>query len=85
MLYPELLAEINADDAADLGINSGEFVRIASRRGDIKVKSLISERPGRGVIFVPFHFHESPANALTINAIDPIAKIPECAVKVEKA
>jgi len=88
MLYPELLAEINADDAADLGINSGEFVHIASRRGDIKVKSLISERPDRGVIFVPFHFHESPANVLTINALDPIAKIPEykvCAVKVEKA
>lgn len=88
MLYPELLAEINTDDAVHLGIGSGEFIRIASRRGDIKVKSLISERPGRGVIFVPFHFSESPANALTINALDPIAKIPEykvCAVKVEKA
>jgi len=88
MLYPELLAEINPGDAADLGISSGELIRIASRRGDIKVKSLISERPARGVIFAPFHFSESPANALTINAIDPIAKIPEykvCAVKVEKA
>ena len=87
MLYPELLAEINQDDAVQIGIISGEFVRIASRRGEIKVKSVVSERPARGVIFVPFHFSESPANMLTINALDPIAKIPEykvCAVRVEK-
>ena len=86
MLYPELLAEINPEDAANLGIESGDFVTVTSRRGDIKVKTIISERPDRGVVFVPFHFKESPANMLTINAIDPIAKIPEykvCAVRVE--
>lgn len=88
MLYPELLAEINMDDAVNLGIDSGDLVHITSRRGDIRVKTIISERPDRGVIFVPFHFKESPANILTINAIDPIAKIPEykvCAVRVERA
>jgi predicted molibdopterin-dependent oxidoreductase YjgC len=88
MLYPELLAEVNPDDAENLGIVSGDFIHITSRRGDIKVKALISERPDRGIIFVPFHFAEAPANMLTINSIDPIAKIPEykvCAVKIEKA
>jgi formate dehydrogenase alpha subunit len=88
MLYPELLAEVNPDDAENLGIVSGDFIHITSRRGDIKVKVLISERPDRGIIFVPFHFAEAPANMLTINSIDPIAKIPEykvCAVKIEKA
>jgi anaerobic selenocysteine-containing dehydrogenase len=35
-----------------------------------------------------FHFAESPVNALTNPAHDPISKIPEykvCAVRVEKA
>jgi formate dehydrogenase major subunit len=39
-------------------------------------------------LFLPFHFAESAANKLTINALDPIAKIPEykvCSVKAEKA
>ena len=38
-------------------------------------------------MFIPFHFVECAANVLTINALDPIAKIPEskaCAIKVEK-
>ena len=42
----------------------------------------------RSCFFVPFHFSENPANALTNSAFDPIAKIPEfkvCAVKIEKA
>jgi len=41
----------------------------------------------RGSLFIPFHFREAAANVLTINAVDPTAKIPEykvCAVKVEK-
>jgi predicted molibdopterin-dependent oxidoreductase YjgC len=41
-----------------------------------------------GLVFVPFHFAENPANVLTNSAFDPIAKIPEykvCAVKIEKA
>ena len=36
---------------------------------------------------IPFHFKEAAVNLLTIDALDPIAKIPElkvCAVKIEK-
>jgi formate dehydrogenase major subunit/formate dehydrogenase alpha subunit len=42
----------------------------------------------KGVIFMPFHFKEGAANALTNNALDPVAKIPEykvCAAKVRSA
>ena len=41
----------------------------------------------RGSVFIPFHFREAAANVLTIDAIDPIGKIPEykfCAVRVER-
>ena len=38
-----------------------------------------------GVLFMPFHFCEGPANALTQDALDPVAKIPEykvCAAQI---
>jgi formate dehydrogenase major subunit/formate dehydrogenase alpha subunit len=41
-----------------------------------------------GIIFMPFHFEEGAANALTHNVLDPEAGIPEykvCAARVEKA
>lgn len=87
-LYPEPLAEINAQDAKRLKIADGELVRISSRRGSITIKAMVSKITAKGVVFVPFHFYEAAANKLTINALDPVAKIPElkvCAVKVEKA
>ena len=39
----------------------------------------------RNTTFMPFHFKEGPANMLTIDALDPIAKIPEykvCAANI---
>jgi formate dehydrogenase alpha subunit len=86
-LYPELLAEISPDDAQENSISDGDEISISSRRGTIKVKARISDRPGKGLIFVPFHFHEAAVNLLTNCALDPVAKIPEykvCAVSMKK-
>jgi len=47
----------------------------------------MTDRVGRGVVFMTFHYAEALTNVLTNTAVDPIAKIPElkvCAVKVEK-
>jgi predicted molibdopterin-dependent oxidoreductase YjgC len=41
-----------------------------------------------GVVFIPMHFAEAAANLLTIDALDPLAKIPEykaCAVRIVPA
>jgi predicted molibdopterin-dependent oxidoreductase YjgC len=46
----------------------------------------VTKRIKPGIVFIPFHFAEAAANALTNSAIDPVAKIPEykvCAVKLE--
>ncbi len=61
---------------------------MASRRGEIVVKIMITDRVDPGMVFMPFHFKETNVNKLTNPAYDPIAKIPElkvCAVKLEKA
>jgi predicted molibdopterin-dependent oxidoreductase YjgC len=83
---PEAYIEINPGDAEQLGVNDGNKVRVSSRRGSIDIKAIISDRPAKGMLFIPFHFREAAANVLTSTALDPIAKIPElkiCAVKVE--
>jgi len=85
--FPEPFIEINPDDAKKLGIENKELVKVSSRRGDIQVKSLVTDRIKLGVVFIPFHYAEAAANVLTNPALDPIAKIPEfkvCAVKIEK-
>ena len=63
------------------------MVEVSSRRGKVKVKVEVSQKPAPKVVFMTFHFKESAVNLLTIDALDPIAKIPElkvCAVKIEK-
>jgi formate dehydrogenase alpha subunit len=83
---PEAYVEIHPGDAKQLGINDGKRVKVSSRRGSIDIKAIISDRPLKGMLFIPFHFREAAANVLTSTALDPIAKIPElkiCAVKVE--
>ena len=84
---PEGYAEMNHKDAERLNISNGEKIYVSSRRGKIEVDVHVGEIVPEGIIFIPFHFSESPANMLTNPAFDPVAKIPElkvCAVKVEK-
>jgi formate dehydrogenase alpha subunit len=83
---PEGYVEISPEDADRLGLAKSAQVRVVSRRGEIRTKAWITRRVPPGIVFIPFHFAEAAANALTNPALDPVAKIPEykvCAVKVE--
>jgi formate dehydrogenase major subunit len=87
-IAPEAHVYLNPDDAGEMGIAEGDYVRITSRRGSIELAAKLSHRDTRGTCFIPFHFREAAANVLTIDEIDPTGKIPEfkfCAVKVERA
>ena len=78
---------INPEDAGEYGIADGDKVKVSSRRGEVVAKAKLSETSPVGVVFMTFHFAESPTNLLTNPALDPVAKIPEykvCAVRVEK-
>jgi formate dehydrogenase alpha subunit len=79
--------EINPTDAAKYGIKQGDAVTVSSRRGSVTVPAQVTEAVAEGIIFMPFHFADGPANLLTNAVYDPIAKIPEykvCAVKIRK-
>ncbi|MCU7369392.1 hypothetical protein PEC18_00405 [Paucibacter sp. O1-1] len=79
---------ISVYDAEQLGVKNGDMLTLSTRRGAIEIAAFVTKRAQVGVLFLPFHFAESAANKLTINALDPIAKIPEfkvCSVKAEKS
>ncbi len=86
-IAPEAEVEINPADAAALGIADHDCVRVTSRRGQVVAVAKRTNRSPVGTVFMTFHFAEAAVNLLTIDAVDPTAKIPEykvCAVNVEK-
>lgn len=86
-IAPEAEAEIHPEDAAKLGIRNDDLVRIYSRRGCVTAAAKITHRSSPGMVFMTFHYAEAAVNLLTIDAVDPTAKIPEykvCAVNIEK-
>lgn len=87
LLAPEERVEIHPQDADTLGITDGDWIRVTSRRGSVTAHAWVIARPRPGLIFMTFHFAEALGNELTLDAFDPISKIPEykvCAVRVEK-
>jgi formate dehydrogenase alpha subunit len=87
ILRGEELVEMNPQDALALGVEDGELIEVTSRRGAVRAKARTTEKSPVGVVFMTFHFSETPTNVLTNPALDPVAKIPElkvCAVKLNK-
>lgn len=87
---PENYVEINRADATALSVNSGDMVRLVSRRGTLELRAKVDGRgqPPRGSLFVPFFDEERLINFLTLDAMDNISKQPDykkCAVRIEKA
>ncbi|HQP51920.1 MAG TPA: molybdopterin dinucleotide binding domain-containing protein, partial [Syntrophorhabdaceae bacterium] len=60
---------------------------VSSRRGSIRIKAKVTKKVKPNTVFIPFHFFEACANELTIDAVDPLCKIPEykvCSCRIEK-
>jgi predicted molibdopterin-dependent oxidoreductase YjgC len=87
-LAPACFVEISPKDTEAYKLQDGDSIKVASRRGEITAKAVISEKAVEGTIFIPFHYAAAAANELTHAALDPTAKIPEfkvSAVRIEKA
>ena len=75
---PSDFVEINPKTAASHGIESGDMVKLESRRGEIVVPAQVTDRIGPENVFVPIHFAESAVNRLTDEEhLDPAAGTPE--------
>ena len=84
---PTGFVEIHPDDAKRLGISDGLMVEVVTTRGKVTTPAKVTPDIGKGWLFMPFHFEEGPANMLTIDELDPLAKIPEykvCAANIRR-
>jgi formate dehydrogenase alpha subunit len=82
---PEEIAELHPTDGERLGIVSGAKIRVTSRRGEIVTRVRLTERVQPGMMFMTFHYDDSPVNELTNGATDRVAGTYEykvCSVKV---
>jgi anaerobic selenocysteine-containing dehydrogenase len=81
--------ELSEGDADAIGVHTGDFVRVESRRGSLEGRVHVGH--GRtGTVFVPFHYgwwdteriryrgsrRPSAANVLTPTEWDPVSKQP---------
>jgi predicted molibdopterin-dependent oxidoreductase YjgC len=81
--------DISPEDAARLGVGSGDTVSVVSRRGCVTVPARIDPSLRAGMVFMTLHFPDEVAtNRLTIDVSDPksgTAEFKACAVRVERA
>jgi nitrate reductase NapA len=73
-LVPEMYIELNIDDARDLGVEDGEWVRVRTRRGHYEARASIGldsvVRPARNT--VPRGYMFSPWNLSVADSADPV-------------
>jgi len=56
-LQQDMFVEINTSDANDLGIKDGQMVWVeGAEKAKLKVMAMVTERVGKGTVFLPFHF-----------------------------
>ncbi|MGJ5799883.1 molybdopterin-dependent oxidoreductase [Streptomyces europaeiscabiei] len=91
-LNPGPFVEVHPQDARELGVQDGDSVEVASRRGRAVLPAVVSDRVMPGCVFAPFHWNDLfgeylSINAVTSDAVDPLSFQPElkvCAVSLAK-
>ena len=81
----EAFIEIHPRDARKRGIGQGDLVRVASRRGSVELRAVLSRQVRPGCIWMPLHFAEARANVLTNDVGDKVTGTAEykvCAAEV---
>jgi formate dehydrogenase major subunit len=75
--HDEDLLEIHPHDAEDRGIRDGDFVVLASRVGQTKIRAKLADRMPVGVVYTTFHHPVSGANVVTTENSDWATNCPE--------
>lgn len=86
-VWDKEMAEINPADAEKLGLKTGSQARVISRRGQVITTVKVTDRVLPGVIWMSFHYANTPTNELTSHFLDPVTGTGEykvCAVRIEK-
>ncbi len=84
---PDAFVEVSPELARERDLQSGDWVRVISRRGRVKVRVLVTDRVEGKQLYMPLNSVESAVNFLTSSQVDPTCDTPaykELAVKLEK-
>lgn len=88
-LCPDPYVEIHPTLAEKYGIADKDWIRVASRRGEVVLQAKVVTTIRPDTVFIPYHWPgRKSANNLTLRSYDPISGIPEykrACVRIEKA
>jgi formate dehydrogenase major subunit len=82
---PDTFVEVSPELAQERGIQSGTWLQLKSRYGQVRVRALVTDRVHGKELYMPMNSTESPVNRLTSSFTDPTTHTPaykEAAVKI---
>ena len=71
------MLEIHPTDAENRGVKTGDWVRLASRKGETTLRAEVTTRVAPGVVYTTFHHPETQANVVTTEFSDWATNCPE--------
>jgi formate dehydrogenase major subunit len=73
---PDTFVEVSPELATERGIESGRWVELTSRYGQVRVRALVTDRVHGRDLYMPMNSTQSPVNRLTGSYTDPVTHTP---------
>jgi formate dehydrogenase major subunit len=73
---PDTFIEVSPELAEERGIQSGTWVQLTSRYGQVRVRALVTDRVQGKELYMPMNSVESPVNRLTSSHTDAVTHTP---------
>src|SRR5579872_3561748 len=73
---PDTFVEISPELAQKRGVQSGTWLLLTSRYGQVRVRALVTDRVSGEELYMPMNSTESPVNRLTSSITDPATHTP---------
>jgi formate dehydrogenase major subunit len=73
---PDVFVEISPELAKERGVQSGTWLLLISRYGQVRVRALVTDRVSGRELYMPMNSTESPVNRLTSSITDPVTHTP---------
>src|SRR5579872_1628564 len=86
MKAPDSFLEVSPELARERGLESGRWVKVKSRDGEIQLRVLVTDRVSGNQVYAPLNSQLEPINTLTSNNVDVVVHTPaykETPVKIE--
>jgi formate dehydrogenase major subunit len=73
---PDVFVEVSPELAKQRGIQSGTWVQLTSRYGQVRLRALVTDRVHGKQLYMPMNSVESPVNRLTSSHTDAVTHTP---------